>query len=59
MGWNQGFTIFEETICGAYRLGILDRKLFKVLAKPYAGSDIDEGGSNDTTVRGLSVKGFV
>lgn len=47
MGWNQGYTIFESTVVGAYDLGKLDKELLSVLMKPYAGSDIDSGGSRD------------
>lgn len=45
MGWNQGYTIFEATVIGAYDLGKLDAALLDVLAEPYRGTDIDEGGS--------------
>lgn len=44
MGWNKGYTIFEATVVGAYDLGKLDKELLAVLLKPYAYTDIDEGG---------------
>jgi hypothetical protein len=44
MGWNQGYTIFEATVVGAYDLGKLDKALLSVLMEPYRGSDIDSGG---------------
>ena len=45
MGWNQGFTIFEQTVIGAYDLGKLDLDLLAVLMEPYRDTDIDSGGS--------------
>jgi hypothetical protein len=47
MGWNQGYTIFEATVIGAYDLGKLDKDLLTVLMKPYRNSDIDSGGSTN------------
>lgn len=47
MGWNTGYTIFEATVVGAYDLGLLNKDLLEVLMRPYAGSDIDSGGSCD------------
>jgi len=47
MGWNTGYTIFEETVIGAYNLGKLDKDLLTVLMEPYRDSDIDSGGSHD------------
>jgi hypothetical protein len=47
MGWNSGYTIFEATVIGAYDLGVLDRRLLKVLMEPYRNTDIDSGGSRD------------
>jgi hypothetical protein len=47
MGWNTGYTIFESTVIGAYDLGKLDKELLLVLMEPYAGTDIDSGGSRD------------
>jgi hypothetical protein len=47
MGWNQGYTIFEQTVIGAYDLGKLDKNLLSILMEPYRGSDIDSGGSED------------
>lgn len=47
MGWNAGYEIMEATVVGAYKLGVLDKKLLKVLMEPYRNSDIDAGGSND------------
>lgn len=44
MGWNEGFTIFEKTVIGAYDIGKLDKELLKVLMKPYRNTDIDSGG---------------
>lgn len=51
MGWNQGYSIMEATIIGAFDLGVLDRKLCKVLLAPYAGTDIDSGGKEGLTTR--------
>lgn len=45
MGWNTGYTIFEQTVIGAYDLGKLDKDLLTVLMEPYRGTDIDSGGS--------------
>lgn len=47
MGWNQGYTIFEATVIGAYDIGKLDRELLTVLLEPYRGTDIDSGGTRD------------
>jgi hypothetical protein len=55
MGWNEGYTIMESTVMGAYKLGVLDKKLLRVLIKPYAGTDIDEGGCCDIRVNGLGI----
>lgn len=44
MGWNAGYTIFEQTVIGAYNLGKLDKDLLHVLLEPYRNSDIDHGG---------------
>lgn len=51
MGWNTGYTIMEATVIGAYDLGKLDKDLLAVLLKPYAGSDIDRGGSCDLVTK--------
>lgn len=60
MGWNQGYTIFEETVVGAYNLGKLDKALLTVLMKPYGNSDIDSGGSSELTSEdGKSVEQIV
>jgi hypothetical protein len=57
MGWNQGYTIFEATVIGAYNLGRLDADLLSVLMEPYRNTDIDEGGSRSLkTNDGLSVE---
>jgi hypothetical protein len=44
MGWNQGYTIFERTVIGAYDLGLLSKDLLHVLMEPYSVTDIDVGG---------------
>lgn len=60
MGWNAGYTIFEETVIGAYNLGVLDTALLKVLMEPYRATDIDSGGSRDLQAKdGLSVEEVV
>lgn len=60
MGWNKGYQIMEATVIGAYNLGILDKKLLKVLMEPYRGSDIDPGGKKDLKAKGgLSVEQVV
>lgn len=59
MGWNKGFTIMEETVMGAYKLGVLDKKLLTVLMKPYAGSDIDSGGRVGIRVNGKEIEDVV
>lgn len=60
MGWNQGYTIFEATVVGAYDLGKLDKELLAVLMEPYADSDIDSGGSCDLVSNdGLDIKEIV
>lgn len=51
MGWNEGYTIFEATVIGAYDLGKLDKALLTVLMEPYRDTDIDSGGSRDLTAR--------
>lgn len=56
MGWNAGYTIFEETVVGAYDLGKLDKDLLSVLMEPYRGTDIDPGGERGLTAKdGLDV----
>lgn len=47
MGWNQGYTIFEATVIGAYDRGKLDKELLSSLMEQYRGTDIDSGGSRD------------
>lgn len=47
MGWNEGYTILESTVIGAYDLGKLDKPLLRVLMEPYRNRDIDHGGSRD------------
>lgn len=59
MGWNTGFEIMEMTVMGAYKLGVLDKKLLTVLMKPYAGSDIDSGGRVGIRVRGKEIEDVV
>lgn len=60
MGWNQGYTIFEATVVGAYDLGKLDKKLLAVLMEPYRDSDIDSGGSRDLKSKdGMEVREIV
>ena len=60
MGWNAGYTIFEETVVGAYDLGKLDKELLTVLMKPYRDTDIDSGGSRDLKSKdGKGVKQIV
>lgn len=50
----------EETVIGVYNLGKLDVKMLKVLAKPYKGTDIDSGGSqNMKTKDGKSVEDLI
>lgn len=44
MGWNRGWTMFEDTVVGAYNLGKLDEDLLDVRMEPYRGTDIDSGG---------------
>lgn len=44
MGWNQGYTIFEQTVIAAYDQGKLDKELLSTLMEPYRGTDIDSGG---------------
>lgn len=44
MGWNAGYEIFEQTVVGAYDLGVLSKELLAVLMEPYRGTDIDSGG---------------
>lgn len=51
MGNNEAFTIMEATVIGAFDLGVLDRKLLKVLCEPYRGSDIDSGGKYGLTTK--------
>jgi hypothetical protein len=60
MGWNAGYEIMEATVVGAYDLGVLDKRLLKVLMEPYRDSDIDSGGSNDLTAKdGLDLREIV
>lgn len=47
MGWNQGYTIYEATIIGAYDQGKLDRAFLDTIMEPYRGTDIDHGGCAD------------
>lgn len=51
MGNNEAFAIMEAQIIGAYDLGVLDKKLCKVLLKPFAETDMDEGGKADLVTK--------
>jgi len=44
MGWNEGYTICEATVIGAYNADKLDKALLAVLMEPYRDTDIDSGG---------------
>lgn len=44
MGWNQGYTMFEQLVIGAYDIGKLDKELLGVLMFPFGSTDIDSGG---------------
>ena len=60
MGWDEGYTIFEATVIGAYDAGKLDKKLLAVLMEPYRDTDIDSGGTCDLRTRdGKSVEQVV
>lgn len=64
MGWNKGYSIFEQTVIGAYNLGKLDKELLTVLMEPYRDTDIDSGGKsglttyNDMEVEEVVIKTF-
>lgn len=51
MGWNEGYSLLEETVIRVYDLGKLDKTMVIALFEPYRGRDIDSGGS-----RGLRTK---
>lgn len=51
MGWNEGYSLLEETVIRVYDLDKLDKPMVIALFEPYRGSDIDSGGS-----RGLRTK---
>lgn len=56
MGWNQGYSIFEETVIRLYDLGKLDRDILAAIMGPYRGTDVDSGGEMGLTTRdGLDV----
>lgn len=51
MGWNNGFSIFEATVIGAYDAGRLDAELLGIIMEPYRGTDVDEGGYQGMTTK--------
>lgn len=60
MGWNTGYTIYEETVVGAYGTGELTPAVLRAMLTPYHGTDIDHGGCGDlTSADGLSADEIV
>lgn len=51
MGWNYGYSVYEETVVSVYDLGVLNQELLNALMQPYSGTDMDHGGE-----RGLRSK---
>lgn len=47
MGWNSGYSIYEEQVVNAYDTGQLTPELLKIIINPFRGTDIDHGGCDD------------
>lgn len=47
MGWNQGYSQYEETVIELYNTGKLDKDALEIVLKPYKGTDMDHGGCAD------------
>ena len=55
MGWNTGYTIYEETVIATYDSGKLTPDILRAIIAPYRDTDIDHGGCmNLRTNDGLS-----
>jgi hypothetical protein len=60
MGNNQAYTSWEASVVACYDKGVLDSELLDALSKPYGGSDIDSGGSENLTAKdGLDVEEII
>ena len=51
MGWNRGYTIYEEQVVGLCDLEVLTPEVLDVVLNPFRGTDMDHGGE-----RGLRTK---
>ena len=47
MGWNNGYTIIENTVIACYDRGVLDADLLDRIMEPFIGTDCDHGGCED------------
>lgn len=55
MGWNRGYSIYEEQVVNAYDTGQLTPELLKIIISPFQDTDIDHGSCKDLRTKdGLS-----
>lgn len=60
MGWNAGYTQYEQTVIEMYNTGKLDKQSLEIVLKPYRGTDMDHGGCHDLKSKdGLSADEIV
>lgn len=55
MGWNSGYTVYEQTVIAVYDAGNLTPETLRAIILPYRDTDIDHGGCRNLETRdGLS-----
>lgn len=47
MGWNSGYTAYEESVISVYDACRLTPAILKAVIAPYKHTDIDHGGCRD------------
>lgn len=60
MGWNSGYTIYEQQVITLYNNNVLTKTILESIMEPFKGTDIDHGGSRNLTSKdGLSADEIV
>lgn len=55
MGWNRGYSIYEEQVVKVYDTGAMTPEVLKAIIAPFGDTDLDHGGSGDLPTKdGLS-----
>ncbi len=47
MGWNEGYSIYEEIVIGLYDKNVLTQDVLQIVLNPFRDTDMDHGGSAD------------